>query len=326
MEVKIIKDKISVIVPIYNVENYLKKCIHSIVNQTYKNLEIILVDDGSPDNCGQICDDYAKKDTRIKVIHKKNGGLSDARNAGLEVCTGDYISFVDSDDWIEFNTYEIMMKNMNEYNGDIVVSNINYVYKDKVKSKYSEDKIRCFNKEEAMKELIKDGLVQAVVWNKLYKRVFIDNLRFKVGKLNEDEFFTYKICAKAERIVYIPDALYQYRQREDSIMGTYSLKRLDSVDAIYERLQFIKNKFPSLYKDEKLTLCNTCIYNYQMILKNNNIDPDNTGRNKLKVYRKNIEFTLKDLAYYTLKDRIKIILSSISLDFYCKFKNKTRWD
>ena len=91
-------------------------------------------------------------------------------------------------------------------------------------------------------------------------------------------------------------------------------------------LQFIKNKFPSLYKYEKLTLCNTCIYNYQMILKNHNIDPDNIGRNKLKVYRKNIEFSFKDLEYYTLKDRIKIILSSISLDFYCKFKNKTRWD
>ena len=319
-------DKISVIVPIYNVEQYLRKCIDSIINQTYKNLEIILVDDESPDNCGQICDDYAKKDTRIKVIHKKNGGLSDARNAGLEVCTGNFLSFVDSDDWIELNTYEIMMKSMNEYNADMVVSNINYVYKDKVESKYSEDKIRCFNKEEAMKELIRDGLVQAVVWNKLYKREFIDNLRFKVGKLNEDEFFTYKICAKAERIVYTPEALYQYRQREDSIMGTYSLKRLDSVDAIYERLQFIKNKFPSLYKYEKLTLCNTCIYNYQMILKNHNIDPDNIGRNKLKVYRKNIEFTFKDLEYYTLKDRIKIILSSISLDFYCKFKNKTRWD
>lgn len=319
-------DKISVIVPIYNVEPYLRRCIDSIINQTYKNLEIILVDDESPDNCGQICDDYAKKDTRIKVIHKKNGGLSDARNVGLEVCTGDFISFVDSDDWIELNTYEIMMKSMNEYNADMVVSNINYVYKDKVESKYSEGKIRCFNKEEAMKELIKDGLVQAVVWNKLYKSNLIDNLRFKVRKLNEDEFFTYKICAKAERIVYIPEALYQYRQREDSIMGAYSLKRLDSVDAIYERLQFIKNKFPSLYKYEKLTLCNTCIYNYQMILKNHNIDSDNTGRNKLKAYRKNIEFTLKDLAYYTLKDRIKIILSSISLDFYCKFKNKTRWD
>lgn len=234
-------EKISVIVPIYNVEQYLRRCIDSIINQTYKNLEIILVDDGSPDNCGQICDDYAKKDTRIKVIHKKNGGLSDARNVGLEVCTGDYISFVDSDDWIELNTYEIMMKSMNEYNADMVVSNINYVYKDKVESKYSEDKIRCFNKEEAMKELIKDGLVQAVVWNKLYKRVVIDNLRFKVGKLNEDEFFTYKICAKAERIVYIPEALYQYRQREDSIMGTYILQRIDGVEALYERMNFIKN-------------------------------------------------------------------------------------
>ena len=315
-------EKISVIVPIYNVEQYLRRCIDSIINQTYKNLEIILVDDGSPDNCGQICDDYAKKDTRIKVIHKKNGGLSDARNVGLEVCTGDYISFVDSDDWIELNTYEIMMKSMNEYNADMVVSNINYVYKDKVESKYSEDKIRCFNKEEAMKELIKDGLVQAVVWNKLYKRVVIDNLRFKVGKLNEDEFFTYKICAKAERIVYIPEALYQYRQREDSIMGTYILQRIDGVEALYERMNFIKNKFPQLYALEKLRFCYACIYHYQMLLINNILDKKT--RNTLIKYRKSIRFCLNDVSKYSLKDNIYIYLSWISLEICCKLRNRLK--
>ena len=315
-------EKISVIVPIYNVEPYLKKCIDSIINQTYKNLEIILVDDGSPDNCGQICDDYAKKDTRIKVIHKKNGGLSDARNAGLEVCTGNFLSFVDSDDWIELNTYEVMMKNMNEYNADIVVSNINYVYKDKVESKYSEDKIRCFNKEEAMKELIKDGLVQAVVWNKLYKREFIDNLRFKVGKLNEDEFFTYKICAKAERIVYIPEPLYQYRQRENSIMGAYSLKRLDSVDALYERLQFIKLNFPKLYNDEKIIFCNVCIYNYQMLLKSNISNKE--SKKKLIKYRKEIHFRVRDLNNINIQQKVYILLSKISLDLCCRLRNKLR--
>ena len=315
-------DKISVIVPIYNVEPYLRRCIDSIINQTYENLEIILVDDESPDNCGQICDDYAKKDTRIKVIHKKNGGLSDARNVGLEVCTGDFISFVDSDDWIELNTYEIMMKSMNEYNADMVVSNINYVYKNKVESKYSEDKIRCFNKEEAMKELIKDGLVQAVVWNKLYKRVFIDNLRFKVGKLNEDEFFTYKICAKAERIVYIPEALYQYRQREDSIMGTYTLQRMDGVEALYERMNFIKNKFPQLYTLEKLRFCYACIYHYQMLLINNILDKKT--RNTLIKYRKSIRFCLNDVSKYSLKDNIYIYLSWISLEICCKLRNRLK--
>ena len=318
--------KISVIVPIYNVEKYLSQCIDSIINQTYKNLEIILVNDGSPDKCGAICDEYSNKDERIKVIHKKNGGLSDARNAGLDIATGDFISFVDSDDWIDIDTYEIMMNNIIKYNADIAVSNINYVYDEKSKPKYNEENIHIFNREEAMNELIHDGLVQAVVWNKIYKKELLYNMKFKVGKLNEDEFFTYKICARAEKIVYIPNTLYQYRQRENSIMSTYSLKRLDSVEALYERLNFIKNEFPTLYNDEKYILCNSCIYNYQMILKNYEIDKENLGRNKLKQYRKSIKFTFNDIALYSFKDKIKIILSGISLDLYCKFINKIRWD
>lgn len=320
-------DKISVIVPIYNVEQYLRKCIDSIINQTYKNLEIILVDDGSTDASGEICNKYEQQDERIRVIHKKNGGAADARNKGLEVMTGKFVSFVDSDDWIEYNFYENMIEQAIKYNADIVVSNYNYVSDNgDIICRYEKnDKVR-YNTEEAMNEMIHDGFIQAVIWNKLYLKSCIKDIRFKVGKICEDEFFTYKIIANAKEVVYNSKPLYFYRKREGSVMDKYKLNRLDGVDAIYERLQFIKNKFPSLYKYEKLTLCNTCIYNYQMILKNHNIDPDNIGRNKLKVYRKNIEFTFKDLEYYTLKDRIKIILSSISLDFYCKFKNKTRWD
>lgn len=110
---------ISVIVPIYNVEKYLVRCVDSIVNQTYKNLEIILVDDGSPDRCPQMCDDYAEKDSRIKVVHKKNGGLSDARNAGMAVATGEYISFIDSDDWIETSMFELLLNNIFQYDCEI---------------------------------------------------------------------------------------------------------------------------------------------------------------------------------------------------------------
>ena len=304
-------DKISVIVPIYNVEQYLRKCIDSIINQTYKNLEIILVDDGSTDGSGEICNKYEQQDERIRVIHKKNGGAADARNKGLEVITGKFVSFVDSDDWIEYNFYENMIEQAIKYNADIVVSNYNYVSDNgDIICRYEKnDKVR-YNTEEAMNEMIHDGFIQAVIWNKLYLKSCIKDIRFKVGKICEDEFFTYKIIANAKEVVYNSKPLYFYRKREGSVMNKYKLNRLDGVEALYE----------------KLTLCNTCIYNYQMILKNHNIDPDNIGRNKLKVYRKNIEFTFKDLEYYTLKDRIKIILSSISLDFYCKFKNKTRWD
>lgn len=314
--------KISVIVPIYNVEKYLIQCINNIINQTYKNLEIILVDDGSPDNCGVICDEYSNKDERIKVIHKKNGGLSDARNAGLEIATGDFISFVDGDDWIDTDTYEIMMNNIMMYNADIVVCNINYVYNEKSKPKYDEENIHIFNSEEAMNELIHDGLVQAVVWNKIYKKELLDNMQFKVGKLNEDEFFTYKICAKAEKIVYIPNTLYQYRQRANSIMGTYSPKRLDGVEALYERLQFIQLNFPKLYNKEKIIFCNICIYNYQMLLKYD-IDNDKAKR-YLTSCRKNIRFKISDLKNLNLKQIIYILLSQLSLDLCCKLRNKLK--
>ena len=314
--------RVSVIVPIYNVETYLKKCIDSIINQTYRNLEIILINDGSPDNCGTICDEYADKDERIKVIHKNNGGLSDARNVGLEIATGDFITFVDSDDWIELDTYEVMINAMNKYAADMVVSNINYVYDDKSNRKNDEYQIRIFNKEEAMKELIHDGLVQAVVWNKLYKKELIDNMKFKVGKLNEDEFFTYKICARAEKIIYIPNALYQYRQRENSIMGTYSLKRLDGVEALYERLNFIKKKFPNLYAQAKLGFCYACIYHYQIILRNN--INDKKSKNILNKYRKNIKFCKSDIKSYTLKDNIYLFISFISLDLCCKLRNRLK--
>lgn len=314
--------KISVIVPIYNVEKYLRQCIDSIINQTYKNLEIILVNDGSPDNCGAICDEYSSKDERIKVIHKKNGGLSDARNVGLEIASGDFISFVDSDDWIDIDTYEIMMNNIIKYNANIAVSNINYVYDEKSKPKYDEENIHIFNREEAMNELIHDGLVQAVVWNKIYKKELLDNMQFKVGKLNEDEFFTYKICARAEKIVYIPNILYQYRQRENSIMSNYSIKRLDGVEALYERLQFIRKEFPHLYVQDKLIFCYACIYHYQMILRNR--INDKQSKNILINYRKSIKFYKKDVRNYNLKDKIYIFISFISLDMCCRLRNKLK--
>lgn len=142
---------ISVIVPIYNVEKYLTKCIESIINQTYENLEIILVDDGSPDNCPIICDEYAKRDSRVKVIHKKNGGLSDARNAGLDIATGEYIMFIDSDDFVEIDMMESMMNNMIDNNVDLVVCNIKYIYDNSEKVKYNQ-KDKVLDKYEAMQE------------------------------------------------------------------------------------------------------------------------------------------------------------------------------
>ena len=313
-------DKISVIVPIYKVEDYLHRCVDSIINQTYTNLEIILVDDGSPDNCPMICDEYAKKDSRIRVVHKKNGGLSDARNAGLDIATGEYIMFIDSDDFVDTEMMGSMMRNMIDDNVDMVVCNIKYVYEDREVVKYNQSD-RILDRYEAMEEYLKDGVVQAVAWNKLYKKSLINNMRYKVGKTNEDEFFTYKIVDKTEKIYYNSRPFYNYIQRDSSIMGKYSIKRLDGVEASYERLNFIKKKYPTLYEKEKKTFVNLCIYSYQMILREPNLDKDKKGRKTLNNYRKKIKFNKTELKNYSYKDKLKIYLSKISLDACCKTLN-----
>lgn len=313
-------DKISVIVPIYKVEDYLHRCIDSIINQTYTNLEIILVDDGSPDNCPMICDEYAEKDSRIRVVHKKNGGLSDARNAGLDIATGEYIMFIDSDDFVDIEMMESMMRNMIDKNVDMVVCNIKYVYEDREVVKYNQSD-RILDRYEAMEEYLKDGVVQAVAWNKLYKKSLINNMRYKVGKTNEDEFFTYKVVDKTDKIYYNSRPFYNYIQRDSSIMGKYSLKRLDGVEASYERLNFIKEKYPTLYEKEKKTFLNLCIYSYQMILKNPNLDKDKQGRKALNNYIKKIKFNKTELKNYSYKDKLKIYLSKISLNACCKTLN-----
>lgn len=310
-------DKISVIVPIYKVEDYLHRCVDSIINQTYTNLEIILVDDGSPDDCPMICDEYAKKDSRIRVVHKKNGGLSDARNAGIDIATGEYLMFIDSDDFVDVEMMESMMKNMIDNNVDMVVCNIKYVYEDREVVKYNQAD-RILDRYEAMEEYLKDGVVQAVAWNKLYKKSLINDMRYKVGKTNEDEFFTYKVVDKTDKIYYNSRSFYNYIQRDSSIMGKYSIKRLDGVEASYERLNFIKEKYLTLYEKEKKTFVNLCIYSYQMILKEPNLDKDKQGRKTLNNYRKKIKFNKIELKNYSHKDKLKIYLSKISLDSCCK--------
>ena len=217
---------ISVIVPIYNVENYLVRCIESIINQTYSNLEIILVDDGSPDKCSIICDEYAKKDSRIKVIHKKNGGLSDARNAGLDIATGEYIGFVDSDDYIDKNMYKEMINELIEKNADIVSCAINNIYSDRTEIINIDEEI--YDAELALKNLILGKNINQTVWNKLYKKEVIGNILFEKGKINEDEFWTYRILANSKKIITLNKPLYSYLHRASSIMGQgYSEKNLD---------------------------------------------------------------------------------------------------
>ena len=259
---------ISVIVPIYKVEKYLKKCVDSIINQTYKNLEIILVDDGSPDNCPKICDEYARQDRRIKVIHKENGGLSDARNAGMKVARGEYISFIDSDDWIKPEMIEGMYNRMIEDNSDLVSSGVIWVDEEDTEIRTATVSENCvLNTEQAMKELLNDGKLKQHVWNKLYKADLIKNILFDKGKYHEDVFWSYKVIGEAKRVSIDKNSYYFYVQRSKSIMGEkYSAKRLDALDAMKLRCEYTKDKFPKLYNNALSVYIGSCMYHLQLAL------------------------------------------------------------
>lgn len=237
------KPLVSIIVPVYKVEPYLRRCIDSIVNQTYTNLEIILVDDGSPDGCPQICDEYAAKDNRIVVIHKENGGLSDARNAGLDICNGEYISFVDSDDWVA-NTYiEIMLNAIVRNNAEIAVSNfirVNQTFELKITSNNIYD-IEILTPIQAVKKLWSPQSITFIIsCAKLTKRSLFNNIRFPKGIIHEDEYTTYKLLYYSPKTVFLDIPLYCYFQRSDSIMGATKPSSIRLLKAKIEQYHFFK--------------------------------------------------------------------------------------
>ena len=240
-------DLISVIVPIYKVEDYLDACIGSIVAQTYPHLEIILVDDGSPDGCGALCDEWAKRDDRIKVIHKPNGGLSDARNAGLEVASGDYIAFVDSDDWIEPGMYEQMLAALLQEDADICACRISSRYPDR-RADWGCPEYRVTGPEQTYAMLYDDAAYPVSAWNKLYRKELWKELRFPVGKICEDAFTTYRLIHSAKRIVQLPEALYCYRIRPESIMTSrFSPRRMDEEEVWRVNYEFMKRHYPRIF-------------------------------------------------------------------------------
>lgn len=235
-------ERISVIVPIYKVEAYLDKCVQSIVDQTYTNLEIILVDDGSPDRCGQMCDAWAEKDSRIRVVHKENGGLSDARNAGLAVATGQLVSFIDSDDWIDPEFLQTLYDALEQNDAQIAECGIRLVDGEgRVLSRRGPGESGAIGKIEALRRLVLEDGVYQTVWNKLYRQDVIGDILFEKGKYNEDDFWTYQIFDRIERLALVDKPMLNYLQRGGSIMGQgYSLKRLDGLEARYLRWQFLQ--------------------------------------------------------------------------------------
>lgn len=215
-------NQISVVVPVYKVEPYLRKCLDSIVNQTYRDLEIILIDDGSPDSCGRICDEYAERDARIRVVHQENSGLSAARNAGLKLVSGSYIGFVDSDDWIEPDMYSYLLGNALEYQADIAVCGRTEQHMDRTVFRGFPG-LEVLERESALEYLLKNDSLQNYVWDKLYRRELFAGIEFPAGKTFEDVAVMHRLFMKAEKVICLPEAKYHYLLRANSILDDLSL-------------------------------------------------------------------------------------------------------
>ena len=262
-------DLVSVIIPIYGVEQYLDRCVRSVVNQSYAHLEIILVDDGSTDRCPAMCDAWANKDSRIQVIHKPNGGLSSARNAGLDMATGEFIAFVDSDDYVEPDYIATMIDAAQKNHADLVMCSVFHEDADgnaieqtaPVRRKeYAPitDTLRTCSGIDCMRQRGEEnGVDNVVAWNKLYRCQLWKDLRYPVGKLHEDEFVTYRIFGRTRTAVLLPERLYHYIERTGSIMHTkYTLQSLDIIEALIGKVRFLldegaRDLFPVFFSQLK---------------------------------------------------------------------------
>lgn len=327
---------LSVIVPIYNVEKYVVKCIKSIIDQTYTNLQVILVDDGSTDKSGIICDKLSRMDNRIQVVHKKNGGLSSARNCGIDFARGKYICFIDSDDWIDINMFKNLINCMEANNADIVVCNYletdneNYNYKNSEKYKVCEftniEAMNCLYEKDYSRQMV-------VVWNKIYKRDLFNEVRFPNGKIHEDEFVNYRLYYYSNKVVYMSSVYYYYRINMNSITHCkYNVNRLHALEAMDERLQFAqKINNIKFYNNTLKAYCYICInslINCKKYLKENKLLINSVkartsciinkyiANNSIKI-NKNEKFKLKILKKSVLLYRI-----INKMEYVIHFKNK----
>lgn len=261
---------ISVIVPIYKVEQYLERCVDSILNQTFTDFELVLVDDGSPDNCGVICDEYAKKDERIVVIHKENGGLSDARNAGIEWALknsdSEWITFIDSDDWVHIDYLEYLYNSAKKNNTDISVCHFERMsdIDNKINTKLPLS-ANVYTPEDFH---VKENINAVVAWGKLYKKELWTDIRYPYGKIHEDEFTTYKLLFKCNMITVLDCELYYYYINPNGIMNSeWSVKRLDILDALENQIEFFKKNHYSKALCDKLKLYIELLYKSNIIIK-----------------------------------------------------------
>ncbi len=315
---------ISVIMPVYKVEKYLDTCVQSLVSQSYKNLEIILVDDGSPDRSGELCDRWAEKDPRVRVIHKANSGPSDARNAGLEIATGEFIAYADSDDILHPEMYERLLSVMEQQQADIVECDYREFF-DGTEPELPDcsDAITAYDPESALNVLISGKEFRYLVWNKLYRRRIMGDLRFLSGKIHEDVFYVYQVFDLCKKIVKLHCPLYLYRQWPESIMGTaFSMKRLDSLEARLAQIDFLRPRYPKLLPAATLQYLGSCLYYGQMALRSSD---KAMAKQAISLIRPQFLSVHKGRSCaFALKQELWFTLAGLSFSLCCKIRNFLR--
>lgn len=306
---------ISVILPIYNVSQYLKRCIDSVMAQTYKNIEIILVDDGSTDDSGMICDEYAKLDSRIKVVHKKNGGLSSARNAGIDVAKGEYLTFIDSDDYVDEDYVEFLYKLICEYNVKMSIASHTVVYENGTVLKKETGERQCLDAHKVLERILYDEDIDLSAWAKMYHKSLFETIRFPVGRLFEDAATTYQFVYASEKVAIGSESKLYYMIRNNSISNIgFSRKKIDLITSTKEMSDFCIEKYPDLKKAGLRRLT----YAYMSTLSqlaNSQVKDIEVQKDLMKFIRKNGMSVLLDPRSKN-RDRLGIVSTFFGFNFY----------
>lgn len=313
------KPLITVVIPIYKVEQYINECIDSILKQSYSNLEIILVDDGSPDRCGEICDEYMKKDNRVKVIHQENKGLSGARNSATDVAKGEYITYVDSDDWISENMIEILYDAISTNNTKIACGAFESFFEDgTIATNSHNNETFIYSKQEALDCFLFNEYITPCVCGKLYDIKLWNNIRCPEGKLFEDQFTTYKILNLCEKVVFVTKPLYHYRKRKGSIgHSKFDKKTYQLYDAIHEEYNFISSKYGEQCPNIAVARTTWEVVFVNMMISNNYRDKEVITEVQ-KFARNNIK-KIMQCQYISKVRKIQILMFAYSFTIYVQF-------
>ncbi len=315
---------LSVIIPIYNVQDYLARCIDSVLAQTYKDLEIILVDDGSHDTSGDICDEYDLKYRHVRVIHKSNGGLSDARNAGLEIARGEYVTFIDADDYVHPRFVEALMKTIETTGAPIAVSSWQEIQDGDTPHSVDVENARCktFSQHDAINTIFYQGELNHSACSRIFQRRLFDDLRFPKGALYEDLAIIYPLLCKVEKVVLLKAPMYYYVHRKGSIITTMSLRRtqvLDHLEALEQQVEKEAPQYLPAVRSRHLSAC----FNMLRLMPAQSQEWQPT-KQRCWDYVKNIRFLCIKDRNVRIKNKIAILLSYFGIDFLMMIINKSR--